>query len=63
MRKKSPAAGEINAHADDRLNPLQGAPLGEGRKKVGKQAVGRSRGARNTKIHAVGDVKGRLIVT
>jgi transposase len=28
---------------------------------VQKQAVGRSRGGRNTKIHALADVKGRLI--
>lgn len=52
----------IGADADDRLHACQGAPLG-GRWKRGekKQAVGRSRGGRNTKIHALADAKGRLI--
>jgi transposase len=47
---------------DDRLDTCQSAPLG-GRRKRGeqKQAVGRSRGGRNTKIHALADAKGRLI--
>jgi hypothetical protein len=36
--------------------------LGGGRKRgEQKQAVGRSRGGRNTKIHALADAKGRLI--
>jgi transposase len=49
-------------HADDRLHPRQGAPLGCGWKRgERKQAVGRSRGGRNTKIHALADAKGRLI--
>jgi IS5 family transposase len=49
-------------HADDRLHARQSAPLGRGRKKGEKnQAVGRSRGGRNTKIHALADAKGRLI--
>ena len=40
----------------------QSAPLGSGRKRgEQKQAVGRSRGGRNTKIHALADAKGRLI--
>ena len=40
----------------------KGAPLGSGRKRgEQKQAVGRSRGGRNTKIHALADAKGRLI--
>ena len=52
----------INADADDRLDPRQGAPLGLRRKKgEHKQAIGRSRGGRNTKIHAIADAKGRLL--
>ena len=52
----------IRGYADDRLNACQSAPLGGGRKRgEQKQAVGRSRGGRNTKIHALADAKGRLI--
>ena len=52
----------IGRYADDRLNAHQSAPLGSGRKRgEKKQAVGRSRGGRNTKIHALADAKGRLI--
>jgi transposase len=52
----------IDGFADDRLDPYQGAPLRLGRKRgEEKQAVGRSRGGRNTKIHALADAKGRLI--
>ena len=52
----------LGRHADDRLYPRQSAPLGRGRKRgEKKQAVGRSRGGRNTKIHALADAKGRLI--
>jgi len=52
----------IGRHADDRLDPHQGTPLGIGRKKgEHKQAIGRSRGGRNTKIHAIADAKGRLL--
>jgi transposase len=55
-------ARSINENADDRLNTHQGAPLGLGRKKgEQKQAIGRSRGGRNTKIHAIADAKGRLL--
>lgn len=37
-------------------------PLGVGRPKGGaKQAIGRSRGGRNTKIHALADAKGHLL--
>ena len=44
------------------LDACQSAPLGSGRKRgEQKQAVGRSRGGRNTKIHALADAKGRLI--
>ena len=52
----------IDGDPDDRLYPRQSAPLGSGRKRgEQKQAVGRSRGGRNTKIHALADAKGRLI--
>jgi hypothetical protein len=39
-----------------RTSPAEGVEKGEQ-----KQAVGRSRGERNTKIHAPADVKGHLI--
>jgi transposase len=52
----------IHRHADDRLHARESAPLGSWWKRgEQKQAVGRSRGGRNTKIHALADVKGRLI--
>ena len=52
----------IDGYADDRLHSRQSASLGGGRKRgEQKQAVGRSRGGRNTKIHALADAKGRLI--
>jgi len=52
----------IGRHADDRLHPRQSAPLGRAWKKgEEKQAVGRSRGGRNTRIHALADAKARLI--
>jgi transposase len=52
----------INPDTDDRLDAYQGAPLGLRRKKgEQKQAIGRSRGGRNTKIHAIADAKGRLL--
>jgi transposase len=65
MGEPVPGAGwewAIGGHADDRLHARQSAPLGR-RWKRGekKQAVGRSRGGRNTKIHALADAKGRLI--
>src|SRR5262245_40768780 len=48
--------------ADDRLHARESAPLGSGGKRgEQKQAVGRSRGGREPKIHALADVKGRLI--
>ena len=54
--------GRSSRHADDRLHARQSASLGGGRKRgEQKQAVGRSRGGRNTKIHALADAKGRLI--
>ncbi|MEP2860772.1 IS5 family transposase [Parvibaculum sp.] len=65
LGKPVPAIGGERArrrHANDRLHSRQGAPLGNGRKRgEQKQAIGRSRGGRNTKIHALADVKGRLI--
>src|SRR3954447_11447895 len=65
MGEPVPGAGglwTLGGHPDDRLHACQGAPLG-GRWKRGekRQAVGRSRGGRNTKIHALADAKGRLI--
>ena len=52
----------VHGHADDRLDVYQSAPLGGGRKRgEQKQAVGRSRGGRNTKTHALADAKGRLL--
>lgn len=48
--------------ADDRLHACEGAPLGFGRKRgEEKQAISRSRGGRNTKVHALADARGRLI--
>ena len=56
------SAWPIRRDADDRLDPCQGAPLGIGRKRGEQnQAIGRSRGGRNTKIHAIADAKGRLL--
>ena len=44
------------------LHARESASLGSGRKRgEQKQAVGRSRGGRNTKIHALADAKGRLL--
>lgn len=52
----------IGRNADDRFDTHQGAPLGFGWKRgEQKQAIGRSRGGRNTKIHAIADAKGRLL--
>ena len=42
----------------DRQHPHQGAPLGSGRKRGAfGQAIGRSRGGRTTKLHALTDDK------
>ncbi len=55
-------AWPIEQHADDRQHAHQGASLGGGRKRgAQRQAIGRSRGGRNTKIHALADAKGRLL--
>ena len=52
----------IDGNTNDRLHAYQGAPLGIGWKRGEQnQAIGRSRGGRNTKIHAVADVKGRIL--
>jgi len=51
----------IYGHADDRLDACQSAARQRAERGEQKQAVGRSRGGRNTKIHALADVKGRLI--
>ena len=60
--RKLAGNGRSDGHADDRLDACQSASLGVGRKRgEQKQAVGRSRGGRNTKIHALADAKGRLI--
>src|SRR5262249_48593492 len=46
----------------DRFHAHQGASLGLRRKRGEQtQAIGRSRGGRNTKIHAIADAKGRLL--
>ncbi|PNE13022.1 MAG: hypothetical protein CR217_00675 [Beijerinckiaceae bacterium] len=53
---------EIGKHPDDRLHARQSAPLGSGWKRgEQKQAIGRSRGGRNTKVHARADARGRLL--
>jgi transposase len=52
----------IEPNANDRFDAHQGASLSLGRKRgEQKQAIGRSRGGRNTKIHALADAKGRLL--
>ena len=52
----------IRGSTNDRFDACQSASLGGGRKRgEHKQAVGRSRGGRNTKVHALADAKGRLI--
>src|ERR1700756_1424325 len=65
MGKPVPGARQertIHRYADDRFHARESAPLGSGWKRgEEKQAIGRSRGGRNTKIHALADVKGRLI--
>ena len=54
--------GQPRRHPDDRFHQRQGPSIGGGRKRGAEiQAIGRSRGGRTTKIHAVVDGKGRLI--
>ncbi len=53
---------QIGSNANDRFHTHQSAPLGLGRKRGEQnQAIGRSNGGRNTKIHAIADAKGRLL--
>jgi hypothetical protein len=48
--------------AEHRQHNRQGTPLCRRRKRGGQeQAIGRSRGGRTTRIHAVADASGRLI--
>jgi transposase len=55
-------AWPIDRDADDRQYSCQSTSLGLGRKRgEKKQAIGRSRGGRNTKIHALSDARGRLL--
>jgi transposase len=65
LGKAVPRAGgsrQVYANANDRFHAYQGTPLGIGRKRGEQtQAIGRSRGGRNTKIHAIADAKGRLL--
>jgi transposase len=52
--------GRSRRGSDDRQHHRQGAPLGSRRKRAAdNQAIGRSRGGRTTKIHAVVDGCGR----
>jgi len=53
---------EIGGYPNDRFHTCESAPL-RSRRKRGEQnqAIGRSRGGRNTKIHALADAKGRLL--
>jgi transposase len=52
--------GQSRRHADDRQHHGQGASFGSRRKREAQaQAIGRSRGGRTTKIHAVVDGLGR----
>jgi len=54
--------GALDRDTDDRRYPHQGTPLGLGRKRGEQnQAIGRSRGGRNTKVHAIADARGRLL--
>jgi len=65
MGKTVPRVGPtrtLDGYTDDRQHSYQSTPLGIGRKRGEQnQAIGRSRGGRNTKIHAVADAKGRLL--
>ena len=56
-------AGRYPRGARHRLHPHQGPPLGAGLQKKGDaaQAVGRSRGGRTSKIHALADDLGRPV--
>ncbi|MDQ0467716.1 transposase [Labrys wisconsinensis] len=58
---RRPRQGRARGHALDRQQLHQGATVGSRWKRGAKaQAIGRSRGGRTTKIHAITDSKGRL---
>jgi transposase len=58
---RGPGAGGAQRHPLNRQHLNQGPALGSGRKRGAKaQAIGRSRGGRTTKIHAIADSQGRL---
>ena len=53
---------EIGGNTNDRFHAHKSTSLRSGWKRgAHKQAIGRSRGGRNTKIHALADAKGRLL--
>ena len=54
-------ARPIGGDADDRLDHVKAHRSASGGKGGAEQAIGRSRGGRNTKIHAIADAKGRLL--
>ena len=57
-----PGRGEPGRAAVDRQQHRQGTPLGSGRKRgADRQAIGRSRGGRGTKIHRVANGAGRVL--
>ena len=59
---RRPGNNRCGRHADHRQHDGQGPSLCRGRKRGAlAQAIGRSRGGRTTKIHAVVDCLGRLI--
>jgi hypothetical protein len=56
----SGAVRAVDGDTNDRPRPREGAPVGLRRKRGEQtQAIARSRGGRNTKIHAIVDAKGR----
>ena len=56
------AARGRSTEMQNRFRRTSRPPLGRGRKRgAQKQVIGRSRGGRNTKIHALADAKGRLL--
>ena len=60
FRKLARTGSSANTQMIDSTH-VQSAPLGSGWKRgEQKQAIGRSRGGRNTKVHALADARGRL---
>jgi putative transposase len=54
--------GTRGASENDRFDPCQSAPFGFGRKRGGAKSRNRALAWRkNTKVHAIGDAKGRLL--